>query len=99
MLVFRLDTLQGVPEKQLVKDTIRISYSDAVPYRKMSFDKGQSPLTFRSYLTFRIGKAGQEKEFSMEHEFYVSEIWKIKYQPQELPARITSRGDMIFLAP
>jgi hypothetical protein len=99
MAVFRLDTLQNLPEKQARKDTIRVSYSESIPYLKMSFDKDQSPLTFRSYLTFRIGKAGLEKEFSREHEFYVSEVWKIRYQPQELPSTITSRGDMIYLIP
>jgi hypothetical protein len=99
MAVFRLDTLQNLPEMQARKDTIRVSYSESIPYRKMSFDKDQSPLTFRSYLTFRIGQAGQEKEFSREHEFYVSEVWKIRYQPQELPSTITSRGDMIYLVP
>ncbi|MGZ3955964.1 MAG: hypothetical protein ACXVLT_15215, partial [Flavisolibacter sp.] len=78
---------------------IHIPYTSGIPYRRMSFSPEQSPLTFRSYLTFRIGKAGEEKEFSMDHEFYVSEVWKIRYQPQELPADVTSRGDMIYLVP
>ncbi|MGZ3845636.1 MAG: hypothetical protein ACXVBH_06245, partial [Flavisolibacter sp.] len=76
-----------------------IPYTSGIPYRRMSFSPEQSPLTFRSYLTFRIGKAGEEKEFSMDHEFYVSEVWKIRYQPQELPTDVTSRGDMIYLVP
>jgi hypothetical protein len=99
MAVFRLDTLQNLPEKEARKDTIRVSYSVFIPYRKMVFAKDQSPLTFRSYLTFRIGKAGQEKEFSTEHEFYVSEVWKIKYPHEEFPTSITARGDMIYLVP
>jgi hypothetical protein len=99
MAVFHLDTLQGLPEKDARKDTIRGSFGESIPYRRMAFAKDQSPLTFRSYLTFRIGKAGQEKEFSREHEFYVSEVWKIRYTPQELPTTITSRGDMVYLAP
>ena len=99
MSVFRLDTLQNLPEKLAKKDTIRVSYSESIPFRRMSFEKWQTPLTFRSYFTFRIGKAGEEKEFSLEHEFYVSEVWKIRYQPQDLPTSITSRGDMIYLTP
>jgi hypothetical protein len=99
MMVFNLDTLKNLPEQQAKKDTIRASYAEFIQYRKMTFEKDKSPLTFRSYLTFRIGKANEEKEFSIEHKFYVSEVWKIKSSPQGIPERITSRGDMIYLVP
>ena len=103
MDVFRLDTLQNLPEDRAHSGTLNAPEGEFVRefirYRSISFERGEAPLTFRSYLTFRIGKAGEEKEFSMEHEFYVSEVWKIKAQPPELPTSITSRGDMIYLAP
>ena len=70
-----------------------------IPFRKMSFEKDNSPLFFRTYLTFRLGKVGNEREFSVEHQFYVSEVWKIRSGINEIPERITSRGDMIYLNP
>ena len=99
MVVFHLDTLKNLPENLATKDTLQGAYNAFIRYRRMSFDKPGAPLSFRSYLTFRIGKAGEEKEFSREHEFYVSEVWKIKASPKDMPPSITSRGDMIYLAP
>jgi hypothetical protein len=64
----------------------------------MSFEKEKSQLNFRSYMTFQIGRGAEAKEFSLEHKFYVSEVWKIKSGLQDIPERITSRGDMIYLA-
>lgn len=99
LFVFSLDTLRNLPEQAARKDTIKLSYTLSVPYRKMQFERNESPLSFRSYLTFRIGTADKEREFSMEHQFFVSEVWKIKGSWQDLPESITGRGDMIFLNP
>jgi len=104
LFVLKLDTLKNLPEKMAKRDAIRVSnslpvsYRQKIPFRKMSFEKENSPLNFRSYLTFRIGKGGAEKEFSMEHQFYVSEVWKIAASLKEIPESVTSRGDMIYLS-
>lgn len=42
-----------------------------VTYRTNRYDKTSTPFAFRLYLTFGIGK--ENKEFSVEHLFYVSE--------------------------
>lgn len=101
LFVLKLDTLKNLPENEAKKDTIRVSfYSESyIIYRKMLFEKDKSPLSFRSYLTFHMGKGNDEKEFSLEHKFYVSEVWKIKTSLQNIPEDITSRGDMIYLTP
>lgn len=99
IIVFSIDTLTNLPEPEAKKDTIRLSNDGTISYKKISFEKDRSPLSFHSYLTFRIGKANEEKEFSLKHQFYVSEVWKIRSSLQNLPERITSRGDMIYLTP
>lgn len=104
LFVLKLDTLKNLPEKLAKRDTIPVSsgatiaYRQKIPFRRMSFERDSSPLNFRSYLTFRIGKGRLEKEFSLEHKFYVSEVWKIAASLKEIPASITTRGDMIYLA-
>ncbi|HUC81968.1 MAG TPA: hypothetical protein VMR70_13715 [Flavisolibacter sp.] len=40
-----------------------------VSYKRFQFSADQSPLLFRSFLTFRIGKEGNQKEFTQEHFF------------------------------
>lgn len=105
LFVLKLDTLKNLPENLAKRDTIRvsnsipISYRQRIPFRKISFEKDNSPLSFRSYLTFRVGKGSSENEFSLEHKFYVSEVWKIAAGLKEMPETITSRGDMIYLIP
>ena len=42
-----------------------------VKFRTTKYDQASSPFVFKLYLTFGIGK--QNKEFSVEHLFYVSE--------------------------
>jgi hypothetical protein len=42
-----------------------------VTYRTTRYDQASSPFTFRLYLTFGFGK--ENKEFSVDHLFYVSE--------------------------
>ncbi len=98
MTVLTIDTLKKLPEEDARKDTIRLSQTEFINYRKMSFEKEKSQLNFRSYMTFQIGRGAEAKEFSLEHKFYVSEVWKIKSGLQDIPERITSRGDMIYLA-
>ena len=99
MIVLSIDTLKNLPEHIAYKDTISLPNNLVLKYKRMSFEQGQSPLKFRSYITFRIGKGHDETELSIENRFYVSEVWKIASRLNDIPDRIIARGDMIFLGP
>lgn len=99
MMVLSIDTLKNLPEHMAHMDTISLPNNFVLKYKRMSFEQTQSPLNFRSYITFRIGKGQDETEFAIENKFFISEVWKIASRLQDLPERITARGDMIFLGP
>jgi len=77
---------------------VQIEYPDhRVIYKRLAFEQDNSPVQFRSYLTFRAGKAGVQKEFSMEHRFYISEIWKSATTPGDFADSLSSRTDRFYL--
>lgn len=93
------DSLPGLSANRLRNDTLHISTYTWIPCKKASFDKGASPMTFRSYLTFRIGRGGQERELTKEHTFYISDVWKTATEPGSMPANTVNRGDLFYLLP
>lgn len=71
----------------------------SVSYRKVQFSPEQTPLSFRSFLTFRIGKGADQKEFSLEHLFYISEHWQSTSASFDFPEEIVRRSDWLSLTP
>jgi hypothetical protein len=67
-------------------------------YDKIEFTRSASPMHLRSYLTLRIGSLGAQKEFIIDHIFYVSEIWESNSGPASFPQNFLNRSDMFFLA-
>lgn len=67
-------------------------------YTKLNFEKSKSPVLLRSYLSFRIGSA-PAKEFSLEHRFYVSEIWQSISGPSYFPEELLNKPDRFYLNP
>lgn len=96
LITLPVDSLPVRPGTTFRTDTIH-SLNYLLVRKRIGFSKEDSPLQLRSYLTFRIGRGGAEKEFTVEHRFYVSEIWKTQAIPDELPAKDRSRGDLFML--
>lgn len=98
-LTLPVEPFQNLPEQRATKEKAMWAADVYTTYRKMDFQKDSSPLTFRSYLTFRIGATEAQKEFTAEHIFYVSEIWKTVSGPDNFPDSMLKRGDRFYLQP
>lgn len=94
-----IEPIQNLPEEQARREAFRLAEGVTLYYKKMDFEKNGSPLQFRSYLTFRIGGTGAQTEFTLEHSFYVSEIWKTASGPGSFPEAVVNRGDRFYLQP
>lgn len=90
---------QNLPDEQAQKEAFQWAEGVSVSYKKMSFAQAASPLQFRSYLTFMIGGTGSQKEFSLEHRFFISEVWKTAYGPDNFPETLIKRADRFYLQP
>lgn len=101
-LLLPVNGIDNLPEQDLKKESIQSAeYSDgavSISYKKARFAKDSSPLHFRSYLTLRAGSGGSQKEFTLEHSFYVSEVWKTASAPDDFPAEAVKRSDRFYLA-
>lgn len=98
-LALSIEPFQNLPEQQAKKESAKWVNNATVSYNKLEFHKTASPLQFRSYLTFRIGDTGSQKEFTVEHNFYISEVWKTIYGPANFPENVLNRGDRFYLQP
>jgi len=63
-------------EKQVGPDGMTV-----IKWKRASFEEGQSPLTFKSYLTFVLGQ-NASLEFSIQHSFYVKEVLETHNGPE-----------------
>jgi len=65
----------------------------SVHLKKMKFEKDSTPLTFRTYLTFRTGEKEKQQEFKVEQSFYVTEIWQTRFDVYDFPSNVLPRPD------
>jgi hypothetical protein len=98
-LVLPVEPLQNLPEQSATTEKAVWATDVSYNYKKMVFEQGASPLQFRSYLTLRVGSQGAQKEFSLEHRFYISEVWKSAAGPSYFPENLIKRGDRFYLQP
>ncbi len=98
-LVLPLSQIQNLPEAKAEKANLNLAQTVVVPYKKIHFAQDSSPVRFRSYLTLRIGNNAAQKEFTIEHNFYISEVWKTSSAPDDFPAEAIKRGDRFYLQP
>jgi len=64
-----------------------------------NFSGEESPLSFRSYLTFyvRDDSSDKPKRITFEHHFYVEEVMKMNAKPSNLLSYRNSNGDIFFI--
>lgn len=75
----------AVDKSKFEKDVINTVDGTGVVYTKTAkFSKAESPVQFRSYLTFFTVKNEQLKSFAHENSFYVSAITKTGANPAKL---------------
>jgi hypothetical protein len=84
-----------LPSDQLKKATYDSGSQYSIKYKKIEYGPDKSPFSFRSYLSFNYG-GDQKKEFSLDHRFYVSEIWQTGNYPLDFPQELLGRGDFLY---
>jgi hypothetical protein len=63
--------------------------------KKVTFTETESPVQFRSYMTFSLGPSPMN-EFSVSHSFYVQEIVQTPIEPANF-IEYRSQGDQLFV--
>ncbi|MBS1660132.1 MAG: hypothetical protein JST68_03675 [Bacteroidetes bacterium] len=71
------------------------SYSYA-KFRQIIFDETESPIQFKSYLTFVLGM-NNSPEFAKTNDFYISEALDSKSPPEQFTPRYQQQGNMFFV--
>jgi hypothetical protein len=84
-----------LPVDQLRKASLNSSNSYTIKYKKIEYSPEKSPISFRSYLNFNYG-GDPVRAFSLDHHFYVSEIWQSAADPMNFPPQVLDRGDLIY---
>jgi hypothetical protein len=98
-LAIPVDPFLALPDAVAKKETTRNYNNLPVTYRRFAFDGADSPAQLRSYLTFRMGSNGSQREFTLEHKFYVSELWKSSSGPEYFAEVLHQRADRFYIGP
>jgi hypothetical protein len=85
-----------LPDDQLKKETYLTATKYNIRYKKVKYLREQSPVSFRSYLSFNYA-GDQQKSFSMEQLFYVSEIWQSTNNPASFTGHLADKGNFFYL--
>ena len=67
------------------------------PIKTARFGQAESPLVFKTYLSFMIPD-GDQKEFVKQHVFYISEIVKAPFRPDEFGYMQSPNGDKFYVS-
>ncbi len=97
LVAIPLAAFQNFPDEKAERDTLQFGGVVPVIFKRLPFEKENSPTRFRSYLTLKIGRGDSQKEFSVEHQFYISEIWKSASGPEYFADVMNSRSDRFYL--
>ena len=89
--------VQNLANKIPKKEVLRKQHANVLPLEKYSFKQEESPIVFRSYITFRVGQGAAIKEFVQEHHFYISEIWNTQADPGYFPRSFLGEGNRFYL--
>ena len=92
-----MDALDSLKRAKGEKLQLLSSQPAPVSYKRFQFAEDKSPLVIRSFLTFRIGKGEAQKEFTQEHVFYISEIWRSASSAEEFPEKMVKRPDLLIM--
>ncbi|NTS41202.1 hypothetical protein HRG84_09835 [Flavisolibacter sp. BT320] len=92
-----LSPVQLSPDEKGEEKAFRYADQNLVKYKRFPFGPDNTPTKFRSYLTFLMGRKGATQEFSVEHRFYISEVWKSASGPQYFDIALLNRYDRFVL--
>jgi hypothetical protein len=65
-------------------------------YQRVRYDESQSPIRFKSYITFSLGTQASP-EFAVTHSFYVGQVLQTGAAPELFVLYHTAEGDNAFI--
>lgn len=83
-----------VPQSK--KITYKTKDNFNIKFRRAEYTPEKSPVAFRSYLSFNYG-GNELKGFSLDHYFYVSEIWQSASEPDLFLRDIIDKGNVFYV--
>ncbi len=83
--------LKDIPEETMTKKYLWPDRKEFPKMKTIDFTSENSPIHIRSYLTFSTN----DHEFSMEHQFYVSQIFQAMVRPSDLTP-IWDKGNYFY---
>jgi len=83
--------LKDIPEETMTKKYLWPDRKDIPKMKTIDFTSENSPVHIRSYLTFSTN----DQEFSMEHQFYVSQIFQGMVSPSALTP-VQGKGNYFY---
>jgi hypothetical protein len=88
-----LTFLKKIPIHRQPYKSLYVNENYRVEYKRLEFTQKSTPVAFRSYLYFNY----EGTDFTLEHLFYVSDLWQTGSSPKNLPGNMSTKGDMFHL--
>jgi hypothetical protein len=85
----------NIPDTAFKKLNYAVTEGVTVKAKKATFTEANSPLRFRSFITYMIGEPGT-KPFAFENNFFVSEVMNTSAGPIEMSVSSGNRGDQYY---
>lgn len=84
-----------IPDADFQKVKYPVVDGFTVNVKKAAFTEGNSPLHFRSFISYAVGESST-KLYTFEHSFFVSEVISSGSSPEMLFMNVGSRGDQYY---
>ena len=84
-----------IPDADFQKVKYPVVDGFTVNVKKAAFTEDNSPLRFRSFISYSVGESGT-KLYTFEHSFFASEVLSSGSSPEMLFMNVGSRGDQYY---
>ncbi|AEW00941.1 hypothetical protein A4D02_13370 [Niastella koreensis] len=84
-----------IPDADFQKAKYQILNGFTANVKKAAFTEGNSPLHFRSFISYSVGES-TDRLYTFEHSFFVSEVMSSGSSPEMLFINVGSRGDQYY---
>lgn len=86
-----------IPKSQFRKTSLAFATGGTAPALYINFSRDQSPMVFSTHLTF-ITSDTERKEYTQRHNFYVAEVIKTSFRPDNLEYSSLYNGDKFYIS-
>jgi hypothetical protein len=86
-----------IPKSRFQKTSLAFATGGTAPAVYANFSQDQSPMVFSTYLTF-VTSDMERKEYTLRHNFYVAEVIKTSFRPDNLEYSSLYNGDKFYIS-